>query len=101
MARKKDRDLIETLRAGGLRKNVARTLAGSSKSKSKSKGKAARAIDDSVQRLRSVASILARRADEARRSEAGKKAAQTRKRNAAKRSAAAKRGAKTRAKAGK
>jgi hypothetical protein len=66
MARKKDRDLIDTLRAGGLRKSVARTLAGSSKSKSK--GRAAKAIDDSVARLRSVTSILERRAAEARRS---------------------------------
>jgi hypothetical protein len=99
MARKNDRDLLDKLRAGGLRKSVARTLAGASKSKPK--GKAAKAIDDSVARLRSVTSILERRAEEARRSEAGKKAALSRKRNAAKRSAAAKRGAKTRAKAGK
>jgi hypothetical protein len=99
MARKNDRDLLDKLRAGGLRKSVARTLAGASKSKPK--GRAAKAIDDSVARLRSVTSILERRAEEARRSEAGKKAALSRKRNAAKRSAAAKRGAKTRAKAGK
>ncbi len=96
MANKKERDLIDTLRASGLRKKVAQTLA--STSKSKPKGKATSAVDESLKRLRGVTSILERRAEDARRSDAGKKAARTRKRNATKRSAAAKRAAKTRAK---
>jgi hypothetical protein len=94
--KKNDRDLIDTLRASGLRKKVAQTLASSSRSKPK--GKAAKAVDESLQKLRGVTTIIERRAQEARRSEAGKKAARTRKRNQAKRSTAAKKGAKTRAK---
>lgn len=93
--KKRDRDLIDSLRASGLRKKVAKTMASSSRSKSK--GKAARAVDESLRRLRGATTVLERRAEEARRSEAGKKAARTRKRNAAKRSTSAKKGAKTRA----
>jgi hypothetical protein len=96
MANKKQRDLIDTLRASGLRKKVAETLAAASKSQPK--GKATKAVDESLKRLRGVTSILERRAADARRSDAGKKADRTRKRNATKRSEAAKHAAKTRAK---
>jgi hypothetical protein len=94
MANKKDRDLVDVLRASGLRKKVARALAGSARRR-----KGSKTVSDSVESLRKAASHLERRSVDPKRSEAGKKAARTRTRNAAKRSAAAKKGAKTRAKA--
>ena len=91
---KRDKDLVDTLRASGLRKKVAKALADSADSAT---GKnAPEALRRSAVRLRSAASMLERRAEKSRRSDAAQKAARTRQRNAAKRSAAAKRGARTR-----
>ena len=99
MARKSRQDeLFELLRARGLRKSVARSLA-------KATGRANRTTPKGVKKvasdLRALASELEDRATggPAKRKAAAKKAASTRKRNANKRSAAAKKGAKTRAKA--
>lgn len=90
---KRDKDLVDTLRASGLRKKVAKVLAESAQSAT---GKAPKALRRSAGRLRSAASMLERRAENSRRSDAAQKAARTRKRNAAKRSAAAKKGARRR-----
>ena len=99
MARKSRQDeLFEMLRARGLRKRVARSLADAT-------GRANRNTPTGVKKvaadLRSLASEIEDRATggPAKRKAAAKKAAATRKRNASKRSAAAKKGAKTRAKA--
>jgi uncharacterized sporulation protein YeaH/YhbH (DUF444 family) len=99
MARKSRQDeLFELLRARGLRKSVARSLA-------KATGRANRTTPKGVKKvasdLRALASEIEDRATggPAKRKAAAKKAANTRKRNASKRSAAAKKGAKTRAKA--
>lgn len=94
--KKKDRDLVDLLRASGLRKKVAQALASASSSQRR---KGSKTVSDAAQSLRKAASHLERRSVDPKRSEAAKKAARTRKRNAAKRSAAAKKGGKTRAKA--
>jgi hypothetical protein len=98
MARKSRQDeLFELLRARGLRKSVARSLA-------RATGRAGRNTPTGVKKvasdLRALASELEDRATggPAKRKAAAKKASNTRKRNASKRSAAAKKGAKTRAK---
>jgi hypothetical protein len=86
-------DLFTTLRKRGLRKRVARAVAGAEHG-----GKKSDAIARDVLADLSKASdaIRARVTDGGARSRAGKKAAATRKRNAGKRSAAAKRAARTR-----
>jgi DNA topoisomerase I len=96
MAKHKQQDLFDVLRASGLRKKVAHAL---SRSAGKAGAKRSKALSASAKNLRSVASSIDKRAVDPKRSAAAKKAAQTRKRNAAKRSAAAKQGARTRAKA--
>jgi hypothetical protein len=92
-------DFYAQLRTAGLRKRVAKSLAGLN-------GKAGRASADGVKSARKTADDLSAAADEIRKrlvrrdrtkSQAARKAAATRKRNAAKRSAGARRGAKTRA----
>jgi hypothetical protein len=94
---KVDRDLFDTLRANGLRKKAAATLADAfSKADGSPPGKAGRkAISD----LKTVVAELEDRAKggPARRQAAAKKAAATRKRRAGQRSAAAKKAARTRA----
>ena len=99
MARKSRQDeLFEMLRARGLRKRVARSLA-------EATGRANRNTPTGVKKvasdLRSLASELEDRATggPAKRKAAAKKAAATRKRKANQRSAAAKKAAKTRSKA--
>jgi DNA topoisomerase I len=94
MAKRKEQDLFDALRATGLRKKVARALSRSSR---KAGAKRSNALSASAEHLRKVASSIDKRAVNPKRSAAAKKAAQTRKRNAAKRSAAAKKGARTRA----
>ena len=99
MARKSRRDeIFETLRARGLRKSVARSIADASAKTSRRTPKGVKKV---AADLRSLASEIEDRATggPAKRKAAAKKAANTRKRNAAKRSAAAKKGAKTRARA--
>jgi uncharacterized sporulation protein YeaH/YhbH (DUF444 family) len=99
MARKSRQDeLFEMLRARGLRKRVARSVA-------QATGRANRNTPKGVKKvasdLRALASEIEDRATggPAKRQAAAKKAAQTRKRKASQRSAAAKKAAKTRAKA--
>lgn len=99
MARKSRQDeIFEALRARGLRKRVARSMA-------QATGRANRNTPKGVKKvasdLRALASEIEDRATggPARRKAAAQKAANTRKRNAAKRSTAAKKAAKTRAKA--
>jgi hypothetical protein len=92
-----DRDLFDKLRARGLRKSAANTIAkafGKADSSPPSKG-AKRAVTE----LRSLVDDLEDRArgGPAKRRAAAKKGAATRKRKAAARSAAAKKAARTRA----
>jgi hypothetical protein len=100
MARRKaDTDLFDRLRAGGLRKRVAATVAdavGTTR-----RGRPPKQVDRVVSELKALATEIEDRAKggPAKRQSAAKKAAATRKRAAAKRSAAAKKGARTRAKA--
>jgi len=91
----KDQDLLQTLRASGLRKKVARSLT-SSASRSSS-NKPPKVVGETVKMLREAASALEDRSGASGRSEAAKKAARTRKRKANKRSTAAKKAARTRA----
>ena len=95
----KDKDLFDRLRANGLRKKAAGTLAGAfGKADTSSPGRAGRkAIND----LKAVVAELEDRAKggPAKRKAAAKKAAATRKRKANQRSAAAKKAARTRARA--
>ena len=97
MAKSTRDELFDRLRVGGLRKSVARQLADALDS-----GRMPRkAVDDVLDRLRTVTSGLEDRAKggPSKRSEAAKKAAATRKRKATQRSTAAKKAAATRAKA--
>jgi hypothetical protein len=94
---KRDRDLFHSLRAGGVRKKTAGTLAEAFSRVDKGPpGKAGR---KAVSNLKAVVSELEDRAKggPAKRSAAAKKAAATRKRKANQRSAAAKKAARTRA----
>jgi len=97
----KDKDLFDTLRASGLRKKAASTLADAySKADGSPPGRAGRkAVND----LKSVVAELEDRAKggPAKRQASAKKAAATRKRKANQRSAAAKKGARTRARSSK
>jgi hypothetical protein len=96
---KKDKELIDALRSGGVRKKRAREL---SKATTKAKhGKPSKELTQSVDDLRIATSVLEDRVRESQRNEAGKKAARTRKRKAAKRSAAAQKAARTRARHGR
>ena len=98
MARKSRQDeIFEALRAKGLRKRVARTMADATGRTSRNTPKGVKKV---VADLRSLATDIEDRATggPGKRKAAAKKAAATRKRNAAKRSTAAKKAAKTRAK---
>jgi hypothetical protein len=92
MAKKKQADLFDHLRARGVRKKVAKSL---SKGASSKNGKKAEALAQSaLADLRSASDAIRDLVHrDSKRSAAAKKAARTRKRNAAKRSAAAKKGA--------
>jgi hypothetical protein len=99
MAKKKrSDDLVDHLRARGVRKKVAKALgdgANSAKGRKQAEALARTAIAD----LRAASEAIKDRVvnRDTKRSEAARKAARTRKRKAAKRSAAARKGAKTRA----
>ena len=102
MARKKKsqrEQLIDTLRANGLRKKVAEQVA--TAVGRAPKRKPPKAVLNTIGGLRSLTSDLEDRitGGPGKRKAAAKKAAATRKRDAAKRSASAKKGAATRAKA--
>ena len=99
MARKKtNNDLVDHLRARGVRKKVAKAVAdgaNGAKGRKQAEALARTAIAD----LRSASEAIRDRVvnRDSKRSEAAKKAARTRKRKAARRSAAARKAAKTRA----
>jgi hypothetical protein len=98
MAKKGNTDLVDRLRAGGLRKRVASSVAdaiGSGGSR-KQPHKAVRGV---IRELRSLTDEIEDRATgrTAKRKAAARKAAATRRKNAAKRSGAAKKAARTRA----
>ena len=99
MARKSRQDeLFERLRAHGLRKRVALSLADATGRANRNTPKGVKKL---VSDLRALASEIEDRATggPAKRKAAAKKGAATRKRKATQRSAAAKKAAKTRAKA--
>jgi hypothetical protein len=98
MATKQDKELVKKLRAGGVRKKVARLLTKSTRSGSA--GNPPRVVGKTIDNLRSAADELEGRVRHSQRSGAGKKAARTRKHKAAERSAAARKGARTRARRG-
>ncbi len=100
MAKNKQDDLFDHLRARGVRKKVAKALAGGANSTSGRK-RAEALARTAIADLRSASDAIRDRVvnRDTKRSETAKKAARTRKANAAKRSAAAKKGAKTRARA--
>lgn len=97
MAKKKDKDLLKTLRASGMRKKVARVLAESTGSRSR--GKQPALVTRTIDNLKAATAELDGRLRREERSKAARKAARTRKQKAAARSAAARRGARKRAKA--
>ena len=95
--RKQDRDLVERLRAGGVRKRAAELIGGATDGRRKPAKQVHRALGDLRKALADAEDRVT--GGPAKRKATAKKAALTRKRNAAKRSAAAKKGARTRAKA--
>lgn len=100
MAKRKDKDLLDRLHAGGVRKKVASTVAEAAGQGRKASSKTTKTAQGA---LSSLASTVEEAQDRlrggpAKRKASAKKAAATRKRKAKARSAAAKRGAKTRAK---
>jgi hypothetical protein len=95
MAKKRDKDLFDTLRKSGVRKKVAK--AASESAATAKNGKPAKAVTETVESLKQAASHLERQAHGSSGRDAANKAARTRKRNAAARSEAAKKGARTRA----
>lgn len=99
MARTTNTDLFDRLRAGGLRKRVASSVADAVASTRR--GKPPKHVDRVVAELKTLAAEIEDRAKggPAKRQTAAKKAAATRKRNAAKRSTAAKKAAATRKRA--
>jgi len=94
MAKKQDKDLLKTLRAGGMRKKVARVL---TESTGRRRSAQPKRVVETIDNLRNAAGELERRVRISQRSDAAKKAARTRKRKATQRSAAARKGARTRA----
>jgi hypothetical protein len=96
MAKKRDQDLLRTLRENGVRKKVAR--AASKVTGRPQSSKQTNLIDRTIEGLRSAADSLESRVGGSRRSEAAKKAARTRKRSSAQPSRA-RRGSKARSRA--
>ena len=99
MAKRNEKELLDTLRARGLRKRVAKSVAdaiGSGPRKSQPK-----AVTKIVNDLKGLVEVIEDRATgkTAKRRSAARKAAVTRKRKAQTRSAAAKKAARTRSKA--
>lgn len=95
--RKSDKDLRKMLRAGGVRKKVARALAESTGRSNR--GKQPKLVETTLENFRKASAELDSRVRGSRRSEAAKKAARTRKREAAQRRASAQKRARTRARA--
>jgi hypothetical protein len=95
MAKKRDKDLYDQLRARGLRKRAARA-ASQAASKIDDKGQVPKVLRSTVDDLRSALEQLERRVGASDRTTAARKAARTRSQKAAKRSATARKGARTR-----
>ena len=93
---KQEQDLIDRLRARGIRKRSAKLIAGATDGRRKPAKQVRRALSD----LRKIVDEAEDRISggPAKRKAAADKAAATRKKNAARRSAAAKKAARTRAK---
>jgi hypothetical protein len=93
-----DKELYEAVRAKGVRKRVARTVA---EAAGKADAKTPQALKEAAKNLRAVAADLEDRATggPAKRKRAAQKGARTRQAKARQRSAAAKKAAKTRSKA--
>lgn len=98
MAKKKrDEELFERLRAGGLRKRTAKLLSDAGDGRKKPGRAVHQAVTDLNKLVRDVEDRVS--GAPANRKTPAKKAANTRKRNAQRRSTAAKKSARTRAKA--
>lgn len=95
-------DLVQRLRASGIRRRVANDLA-KAVTAARGRSKPPKAVRNVLDQLRAVTSEVEDRATggPAKRKAAAQKAAATRKRNAVKRSTTAKKAARTRAKAGR
>jgi len=98
MAKKPENDLFQSLRARGLRRKVAKSLAGlegnSRRAGSKGQKRASQAVEDLTSAVEDIRKRVLR--TDSSRSKAAAKAAQTRARKTAKRSASAKKAAQTR-----
>lgn len=92
-----DKELYQRVRASGVRKRVARTVA---EAAGKADSRTPKALNDAAKSLRSIAAELEDRAKggPAKRKRAAQKAVRTRRAKATQRSQAAKKGAKTRTK---
>jgi len=100
MAKNADAELFRKLREGGLRRRVARQVAGGLDSARD--GSPPRVVQDVVAQLKALTAEIEDRAKGGpakRRSEAAQKAAATRRRKASQRSTAARKAARTRASA--
>jgi hypothetical protein len=93
---KRDKDLVERLRASGIRRKTAELMADATDRRRKPTKRVQSAVREMSKMISDVQDQIS--GGPAKRKAAAKKAAQTRKANAAKRSAAAKKAARTRAK---
>ncbi len=93
---KNEKDLVDRLHAGGIRKRSAKLIAGGTDGRRKPP----KQVQSTIEELRKVVSEAEDRVsgEPAKRKSAANKAARTRKQNAERRSAAAKKAARTRAK---
>src|SRR5688500_1710393 len=101
MAKTANDEMFQKLRVAGLRKKVARQVAGALDS-ARGDGRPPQAVQDVVDRLKALTAEIEDRAKGGpakRRSQAAQKAAATRRRKASERSAAARKAARTRARA--
>ncbi|UGS39038.1 hypothetical protein [Capillimicrobium parvum] len=98
MAKSRQSDLVDTLRARGLRKRVATTVADAVEGGRKRAKDPQKTVREVLADLKRASQEIEDRAagGPAKRKDAARKAAATRQRNAAKRSAAAKKAARTR-----
>jgi hypothetical protein len=94
---KREKELVDRLHAGGIRKRSAKLIASATDGRRKPAKQVRRAIDDLTKLVDEAEDRIT--GGPAKRKAAAKKAARTRKQNAARRSASAKKGARTRAKA--
>jgi hypothetical protein len=96
---KKSDEFFDLLRAHGLRKKVAKSVAALDGNRQRAGAKGERLARETADGLNEAADEIRRRVlrTDRKRSQAGRKAAQTRKRNSAKRRTSARQGARTRA----